>query len=74
MKSEEGDGVGSAGDDGEEWNFIFSPEQVDAEIGLDQFQKIYLYVEDMQTRGIEASMIRQDLLNRAKEIENAMQE
>ena len=44
VKSEEGDGAGSAEDDGEEWNFIFSPEQVDAEIGLDQFQKNYLSV------------------------------
>ena len=45
--------------------FLFSPMQVDDDIGLDQFQANYLGMEEMKNYAMIGSSIRHALLKRA---------
>ena len=47
---------------------MFSPEKFDQEISLDQFNGQGLPLEQMQHLGIKASLIRQDLIERAQNV------
>ena len=40
------------------WDFIFSPEKFDREIGLNQFNGECLPIEELQHQAIKASLIR----------------
>ena len=40
------------------WDFVFCPEKFDREVGLEQFKRECLPLEEMQTYGIKASLIR----------------
>ena len=44
------------------WEFIFSPDKFDREIGLEQFSGDGLPLEELQHQGIKASLIRQTLI------------
>ena len=56
----------TAGQENEkEWDFLFSPQQYDDEISLEQFECRALTTEKMQEYGIKASIIRQDIIERA---------
>ena len=50
------------------WDFIFSPEKFDKEIGLEQFSGECPALEQMQDLGIKASLVRQDLIERAQKV------
>ena len=50
------------------WDFIFSPDKFDREIDIDQFSNKGLPLEDMQHQGYKASIIRQDLIERAQKV------
>ena len=50
------------------WDFIFSPDKFDREIGLDQFNGECLPIEELQHQAIKASLIRQDLIERAQKV------
>jgi len=52
-----------------EWRFLFCAEQFDDQVELAQFQPAPLGFEEMQRYGIMASVIRQDILTLAKEME-----
>jgi len=54
------------------WSFIFSPDDFDQEISLEQFQPQHLPVKDMQRYGQMATVIRQTLLERATEHEKLL--
>ena len=55
------------------WDFLFSPEKFDREIGLEQFSGDGLKLEEMQHQGIIASFIRQDLIERAQKVAEPFQ-
>ena len=55
--------------DGVGFEFLFCPEQFDEEIGLEQFQSRPLDMEAMRQYGIMASVVRQDAVMRAKQVE-----
>ena len=55
------------------WDFIFSPEKFDNEIGVEQFSGEGLPLEEMQHQGYKASIIRQDLIVRAQNIVEVFQ-
>jgi len=42
----------------QQWDFIFSPDKFDREIGLEQFNGQGLPLEEMQSEAIKASLIR----------------
>ena len=46
----------------QQWDFIFSPDKFDREIGLEQFNSEGLSLDEMQHHGYKASIIRQDLI------------
>ena len=55
------------------WDFIFSPDKFDREIGLEQFNGECLPLEEMQHQGIKASLVRQDLIERAQKVVETFQ-
>ena len=55
------------------WDFIFSPDKFDREIGLDQFSKDGLPLQELQHNGIKASFIRQVLIERAQVVTEPFQ-
>ena len=52
----------------QQWEFIFSPDKFDSEIGIAQFNGESLPIDQMQHLGIKASLIRQDLIERAQKV------
>ena len=49
----------------QQWDYLFSPTKFDKEIGIQQFSGRGLPLEEMQTQGVMASLIRQVLIERA---------
>ena len=47
------------------WDFIFSPDKFDREVSLEQFSKNGLPLDEMKYQGMKASVVRQDLIQRA---------
>ena len=61
------------GEDEEEWQFQFCPEQFDVEMELEQLQPKPLGVEEMRQYGLLATVARQDILTQAKKMEELME-
>ena len=55
------------------WEFIFSPDKFDREIGLEQFNGECLPVDELQHQGIIASLARQEIIERAQKVAELFQ-
>ena len=56
------------------WSYIFAPDLFDKSVDISQFQAQPLTAEDMGQKGINVSIIRQDLIERAMKVEQAVED